>query len=155
MPFQMFHDLFPELAEGETRCITVMEKNDTGLPRGHYFFHEMYCNEEGCDCRRVFFFVASSVRKDAETVIAWGWEKPDFYAKWLRDADPHTVAELKGPILNMGSPHTERAPAILEMARVLLLRDPDYVARLKRHYRLFRDRIDGKGSGKRKWRSDK
>lgn len=153
MPFQMFHDLFPELAERETRCITVMDNADTGLPRGQYFFHEMYCNEEGCDCRRVFFFVVSSVRKDVETVIAWGWEKPDFYAEWLPSADPHAVAEHKGPMLNMGSPHTAQAPAILEIARELLLRDPDYVARVKRHYDLFRGKIDGKGSGKRRRRT--
>lgn len=150
MPFQMFHDLFPDLAERETRCITVMDHAEAGLPPGNYYFHEMFCNEQGCDCRRVFWYVVSSVRKDVETVIAWGWEKPAFYANWLRNAEPHDVAELKGPILNMGSPHTAHAPAILEIARELLLRDPDYVARIKRHYGLFRDKIDGKGSGKRK-----
>lgn len=153
MPFQMFHDLFPDLAERETRCITVMDHSEARLPPGHYFFHEMFCNEQGCDCRRVFWFVVSSVRKDVETVIAWGWEKPDFYAKWLSNADPRDIAELKGPILNMGSPHTSLAPAILEMARDLLLRDPDYVARIKRHYGLFRDKVDGKGLRKRKKRS--
>ncbi len=89
MPFQMFHDLFPDLAEQETRCITVMSHADAGLPPGDYYFHEMFCNEQGCDCRRVFLFVVSSVRKDVETVIAWGWEKPAFYAKWLGQDDPH------------------------------------------------------------------
>lgn len=81
MPFQMFHDLFPDLAEREMRCVIALEHTEGGLPPGEYYFHEMFCNEHGCDCRRVFFFVVSSVRKDVETVIAWGWEKPDFYAK--------------------------------------------------------------------------
>jgi len=146
----MFYDLFPALAERETRCITVMDPMAAELPPGNYYFHEMFCNEQGCDCRRVFWYVVSSVRKDVETVIAWGWEKPDFYAKWLSNAAPNDVAELKGPILNMGSPHTAHAPAILEMAREVLLRDPDYVARIKRHYGLFRDKVDEKGEGKRK-----
>ncbi len=148
----MFHDLFPELAERETRCITVMSHAEAGAPPGDYYFHEMFCNDKGCDCRRVFLFVVSSIRQDVETVIAWGWEKPDFYAKWLKCSDPQDVAELKGPILNMGSPHTALAPAVLEMAQALLLRDPDYVARIKRHYRLFRERVDGKGAHKRKRR---
>ncbi len=150
MPFQMFHDLFPDLAERETRCVIALERMEGELPQGEYYFHEMFCNEKGCDCRRVFWYVVSSVRKDVETVIAWGWEEPAYYAKWLSSPDPHDVAELKGPILNMGSPHTAHAPAILEMARDLLLRDPDYVARIKRHYGLFRGKVDGKGEGKRK-----
>ena len=155
MPFQMFHDLFSALAERETRCITVMSNAEVDLPPGDYFFHEMFCNDQGCDCRRVFFFVVSSVRKDVEAVVAWGWEKPAFYAKWLGDDDLNAVVDLKGPILNLPSPQTALAPAILELARNLLLRDPDYVARIKRHYRLFRDKVDGKSTGKSKGRLPK
>ncbi len=150
MPFQMFHDLFPALAERETRCITVISRSKLELPPGDYFFQEMFCNDQGCDCRRVFFFVVSSVKKDVEAVVAWGWEKPEFYAKWLGHDDPHDVAELKGPILNLGSPQTALAPAILDLARNLLLRDPDHVARIKRHYRLFRDKVDEMSTGKSK-----
>lgn len=144
MSYVLFHDYFPELAHQETRSITVTPDADIGLPAGDYGFLEMYCDERGCDCRRVFFHVITSFRKRVEAVVAWGWEEPDFYAKWLGDDDPLVLAEIKGPALNLGSPRTELAPAILEIVRNVLLRDPKYVARIKRHYGMFKDKIDGR-----------
>ena len=68
MPFQLFHDLFPAIAEAETRSITVFEdQSTTGLPKGHYAFCEMFCNERDCDCRRVFFYVVSWAHLDIVT----------------------------------------------------------------------------------------
>jgi hypothetical protein len=86
----------------------------------------------------------SSFREKVEAVVAWGWENQDFYAKWMKDDDPAIAATLKGPILNPGSPSTGLAPAIVELVRNVLLRDPEYVARIKRHYRMFKDRIEGR-----------
>ena len=142
MPFQMFHDLFPKIANAETRTITVTSsRSHIGLPRGSYGFCEMFCNERGCDCRRVFFYVMASFRKEPQAVIAWGWESAAFYAKWLGHDDPETISALKGPILNSLSPQTELAPPLLDLVRNVLLRDEAYVERIKRHYRLFRARI--------------
>ena len=145
MPYQSFHDLFPEMAEEETRTITVWsDDSDTRLPPGRYSFLEMFCNERDCDCRRVFFYVVSSFRKGPEAVIAWGWDTPEFYAKWLRDDDPQMIAELKGPGLNLASPQTELGPALLNLVHNVLLQDDAYVERVKQHYRDFRARIDRK-----------
>ena len=145
MPYQLFHDLFPEMAEDETRSITVFgESSETGLPPGQYMFCEMFCNDRGCDCRRVFFYVVASFRKDPVAVIAWGWEKPEFYAKWLHDDDPLMLQELTGPCLNLGSPQSEFAEDLLDLVREILLRDEAYIERVKRHYRLFRSRIGEK-----------
>ncbi|MFH1732946.1 MAG: hypothetical protein ABIF82_15020 [Planctomycetota bacterium] len=144
MPYQLFHDLFPEIAEPETRTLTVFgNRSKTGLPPGQYAFCEMFCNERACDCRRVFFYVVASSRKGPEAVIAWGWESPEFYANWLHDDDPEMIAELIGPSLNLGSPQTELADSLLDLAHDVLLGDEAYVERVKRHYRLFRARIDG------------
>lgn len=148
MPYQLFHELFPETAERETRTVTVLRNSASGLPPGEYGFLEMFCNEVDCDCRRAFFFVVSSMRGEVEAVIAWGWETPDFYAKWLTEPDPHTIAEMMGPILNFGSPQTELAPAILGLFRDVLLRDEAYIERVKRHYKMFRKKIDGGSPGK-------
>lgn len=117
---------------------------------------EMYCDEPGCDCRRVFFMVISSVTERPEAVIGYGWESADFYAKWLGDDDPDTIDDLKGPSLNLLSPQSELAPAILRMVENVL-RDVSYVERLKRHYKMFRDHIKAKArraeaKGKRKRR---
>ena len=144
MPYVSFHDHFPEIAERETRTIIVLEDSPLGLPPGEYSLVEMYCDEPGCDCRRAFFYVMSSHRRDLEAVIAYGWESAEFYARWLHDDDPEMIKELQGPILNRLSPQSELAPAILEAVGNLVLRDQLYVERLKRHYRMFRDKIDRK-----------
>jgi hypothetical protein len=150
MPYQLFHNLFPEVAEEETRTVIVFEESGSGLPAGHYSFLEMFCNEEGCDCRRVFFYVVSSRRQDVEAVIAYGWESRQFYARWMGDDDPLMLAELKGPVLNMGSPQSNLAGRILELFSDVLLNDTAYMERVKRHYRMFRDEIDGKPTRKGK-----
>jgi hypothetical protein len=142
----MFHDYFPEVADRETRSITVMSGSGTGLPADDYAFLEMYCDEEKCDCRRVFFSIISRARKRVEAVVAWGWEDADFYAKWFTYNDPSVVAELKGPVLNPGSPQSKLAPAILKLVQDVLLSDTAYVERIKRHYQMFRARIDGPAS---------
>lgn len=145
MPYQLLHDLLPEIAENETRTISVIkDRSEDGLPPGTYAFHEMYCNERGCDCRRVFFYVVASFRRGPEAVICWGWESPEFYAKWLHSKDPQMLRELIGPSLNLGSPQSELAPALLRLAWEVLLQDVDYVERMKRHYALFRAKIDGR-----------
>jgi hypothetical protein len=144
MPYVFFREYFPDVADRETRSITVLSGSQVGLPAGDYGFLEMYCDERGCDCRRVFFYVVSSFRKKVEAVVAWGWEDQDFYAKWMDDDDPATVATLKGPIHNPGSPRTELAPAIVELVRNVLLQDTKYVDRIKRHYKMFKDRIEGR-----------
>ncbi len=143
MPYAPFHSRFPAVAKRETRTITVFPKSDVGLPPGDYAFLEMFCDEHGCDCRRVFFYVVSSFRKDVEAVIAWGWEDRGFYAKWMRDDDPDVLATLKGPALNPGSPQTNLAPAVLSLVATVLLRDSEYVQRVKKHYRMFREHVEG------------
>lgn len=149
MPYQLLYDLMPEIAEAETRTVSVFgEESGTGLPPGQYSFCEMFCNERGCDCRRVFFYVVTSFRQGPQAVVAWGWETLDFYAKWLHDDDPDIIADLIGPSLNLGSPETDLSDGILNLTRDILLKDELYIERIKRHYRLFRAKIDGKPKSK-------
>jgi tetratricopeptide (TPR) repeat protein len=144
--YRLFHELFPAIAEQETRTLTVLPGARTKVPAGEYGFLEMFCDEPGCDCRRVFFSVVSSTRHEIEAVVAWGWEDPTFYATWMNNTDPQVVAELKGPVLNLASPATALAPALLELTRTVLLQDTDYIERVKRHYHMFRQCIE---SGRR------
>ena len=55
--YELFGARFQEIAEDETRNITIMDGGRSGLPDGIYIFHEMFCREHGCDCRRVFFML--------------------------------------------------------------------------------------------------
>jgi len=72
-----FFELFPDIAAKETRNITVLRSGD--LPKGTYAFLESFCNDEACDCRRVFVNVYSKGRfgfrgGDPIATISFGWE---------------------------------------------------------------------------------
>jgi len=155
MPYAMFYQYVPKIAKSETRTVTILRESDYGLPAGSYGFLEMFCNEPGCDCRRVFFCVVSEKSNQIEAYITYGWESPAYYRKWLGFDDPHAISDLKGPALNVGSSQSSLAPALLNLFRETLLRDEEYLDRVKRHYDLFRARIERKGrtvaaQGKRK-----
>src|SRR3990167_8042162 len=104
MPYAPFHEKFPELARRELR--TLISIDDPQLPPGNYLLLEMYCDEPGCDCRRVFLNVFRAESRTFEAVIAYGWESRKFYAKWMGDDDPRAMDSLQGPELNFGSPTT-------------------------------------------------
>jgi len=147
MPFRLFHELYPEIAEKETRTITVLQDSDVGVPPGEYGFLEMFCNEPGCDCRRVFFMVMTPAIKGPAAIVAWGWEDRDFYRRWMKGpADDSDLDELTGPVLNFGSPETYLSEAILDLTRKVLLRDTAFVERVKRHYAMFREKIERKST---------
>ena len=150
MPYVCFHEYFPELAERETRSITIPKRLSSGLPAGEYGFLEMYCDERGCDCRRVFFYVISPPKKEPLAIVAYGWESPEFYARWMGDNDPEIIRDLQGPVLNMGSPQCNLAPAILKLVKDVVLQDRLYIERIKNYYLMFRDKIDRKLQLKRR-----
>ena len=140
MPYEPFYERFKEIALKETRSITI--HNNPELPDDDYGFLEAYCNDENCDCRRVFFNVVSRKRGEVVAVIAYGWESKAFYSKWYRQNDPEMIEELRGPALNSMSEQSELAPALLAMVRNTLLMEPSYIERLKRHYRMFKEKVD-------------
>jgi len=102
----------------------------------------MFCDEPGCDCRRVFFSVVSSLKNDVKAVIAWGWEDQDFYKKWMGVNAPHVIKDLMGPVLNLASPQSDIAPALLKLFQLVLLQDTAYIERVKQHYVMFRETVD-------------
>ena len=139
MPYEPLHERFPEVAEKETRTIVIFDGSE--LPAGEYWLIEAYCNEPHCDCRRVFFNVYSWQRREVVAVIAYGWESREYYAEWFGCDDPRIMRDLQGPVLNRASRQSELAPALLEEIK-LVLQDRRYVARLKRHYRMFKATVD-------------
>jgi hypothetical protein len=148
MPYAAFYQRFPKIAEHETRNVKIVSENQYGLPIEDYGFLEFFCDEPGCDCRRVFLYVISSRRGDMEAVIAYGWESRGFYAKWMRSNDKRDMDELQGPALNLLSPQSKIAPALLDLFKDVLLHDRAYIDRIKEHYRIFRAEIDCKSPAK-------
>lgn len=145
MPYTAFHEYFLKIAERETRTLTVFKNNDWDLPAASYSLIEMFCDEPGCDCRRVMFYVISSKKKNVVAVIAYGWESEKFYRKWFgHKINSQALQEIKGPALNALSPQSKIAPQILQMVKDIVLQDDDYIERVKRHYKMFREIVDTK-----------
>jgi len=141
MPYTSFFSKFPDIAERETRTVTLTKARHS-LPANVYAFVELYCDERGCDCRRVFFNVVSRSSNEALAVIAYGWESRDYYIKWMGDDDNLTIDSMMGPTLNMASQQTALAMPLLSLFREVLLPDSRYMERIKRHYDMFREKVE-------------
>ncbi len=145
MAYEPFMERFGKLAWKETRSATVLANNRYGLPADEYGLIEAYCDDENCDCRRVFFNIASEKRKEIIAVVTYGWESESFYRKWFGSSDSASaklaVKEMTGLGLNSASHQSEFAPAALELVRDIL-KDKNYVARIKRHYEMFKETVD-------------
>ena len=143
MPYTSFHYYFPEVAKKETRMLTTF-RQDYVVPSGSYGLLEMYCDDPGCDCRRVFLEVYDWEGRKSMAFFAYGWEGKEFYRSWFRGGDPEIIRDLQGPVLNDGSPQSKFAPAFLKMVKDVVLSDPAYIERLKRHYQMFKEKVDPK-----------
>lgn len=135
-----FVERFPELGARETRSLTVAGRTD--LPDGDYGFLEFYCNEPHCDCRRVMIVVLrpGTGWKQSWATINYGWESVEFYQHWAK-APTWDRFLWQGPFLDPLAAPTPYSPALLDLFKVML-QAPDYVERLKNHYRLFRAAVE-------------
>ncbi len=141
----LFRQYFKEIAEAETRSITLFEGNESGLPPGEYGFVEFYCDEKNCDCRRVHLMVVADWNREKPlAMLGFGWESPKFYDKWMHGADKKMAEQMAGVSLEPFFAQTKYAPGAKKLCENVLLADPNYVERLKQHYRMMRDRIDGR-----------
>lgn len=121
-----------ERALEETR--TVLLAGFGSVPDGEYGFLEYYCDESGCDCRRVLLQVFRlDTGKKVWATINYGWESPSFYLRWTGGD-----AEAAGAVLDPLNTQTEYAAALLTVLKEIELQDPTYVARLRRHYAEFK-----------------
>ncbi len=143
MPYAPFYEHFREFALRETRSFTVFDGHPD-LPADEYGLIELYCDDEGCDCQRVMFEVLSRKRNKSVAYIAYGWASADFYRKWTKSGNPDIALHMQGPILNELSPQSELAPALLMLVRDTILKDAAYVERLRRHYQMFKEKVDPK-----------
>ncbi len=132
-----FSTRFPELAARETRCIHVVTAGGP-LPMGEYAFVEFYCEDPGCDCRRVLLRVTTpQAPQTALATINYGWESADFYTRWMH-GDAEAGREITAASLDPLQPQSEYADYLLDMFQDRMMTDPAYVARLARHYEMFK-----------------
>ena len=130
---------------GGTRSVTVSGRDD--LPDGDYGFIELYCNKSHRDCRRV---VVVTLRPETGWKRFWatlncGWESQEFYRRWAGAPD-WDRSSWQGPFLDPLAAQTRYAPVLLNLFKSLL-QSPDYLERLKSHYRLFRAAVEKESAG--------
>ncbi len=109
--------------------------HDPQLPDGTYAMVDTYCTDLGCDCRKTMIRVHFD-RRHVST-INYGWESPAFYARWYgAPLDERTLAEMKGPSIDLNSPNRLPPGAMLSFFKVLL--DARYIDHLSSQYSRFR-----------------
>lgn len=149
MAYEHFVERFPQLGWKESRSATVFANNPYGLPADEYGLLEMYCNDENCDCRRVFFEVVSRKREETIAIVTFGWEPESYYQKWFGGDDSEysrmAVKEMTGLGLNSASRQSKYAPGALKLVK-FILEDENYVERIKRHYQMFKATVDGQSA---------
>ena len=124
MGFLPFFEIEPELAERETRTITVLKAQDD-LPEGTYGLIESYCPDPNCDCRRVMLNIA------CEEQLERGYLATVSYA-FDRDDD------MAGPFLDPLNPQSEYSEALLQLVTDVVLNDQRTIERLEEHYHLVK-----------------
>jgi hypothetical protein len=124
MGFIPFYKVEPELAEQETRTITMVRTGED-LPPGTYGLIESYCPDPACDCRRVMLNVAREehLERGYVATISYGFDRD---------------GEMAGPFLDPLNPQSEYSEALLRVVTTAALSDPQYVQRLERHYELVK-----------------
>lgn len=132
-----FHINCPEPGLREIRSIHVLAPGGQ-VPVGEYAYLELYCQDLDCDCRRVLFQVASSAAPD--TILAtinFGWESIEFYTEWMH-GDEEAGREIVNASLDPMNPQSEYSDHLLDLFQNVMMADPNYVARLRAHYELFK-----------------
>ena len=124
MGFIPFYKVEPELAERETRTVTIV-RTQCDLPEGTYGLIESFCPDPACDCRRVMLNIAceEQLERGYLATISYGFDRDE---------------EMAGPFLDPLNPQSEYSEALLEMVVTSALSDQRYVERLEEHYHIVK-----------------
>lgn len=124
-----------EVLGASARVRTLTLARHDALPDGSYALVETFCTDPGCDCRKTMILVHLD-RRHVST-IHFGWESPAFYARWYgAPLDDRTLAEIKGPSIDLNSPDLVPPDAMLALFSALL--DARYLEHLRTQYTRFR-----------------
>ncbi len=123
MPATPFISKFPDL--GRQTMLASFSRGRPGVPDGHYGFLEIYCDEKGCDCKRVLIAVITPKNpSEFLAMISYNWD----------DADPDAHVPVLEPYNRQG----RYAKGLLNLFRDVL-ETPGYIEQFQRHYALFKD----------------
>jgi hypothetical protein len=119
-----FDRYFPAIAEKETRCIWALGRQPPEQP---FMLREYFCDDVSCHCNRVMLLVID-LAAAAECAVSVS------YAFDRSDPDP-------GPYIDPTNPCSIDGRQLFPIIKQLLDSDTDYVERLKRHYRMVKQKV--------------
>jgi hypothetical protein len=133
MAMVSFVSLFPEVANKETRRVGLAPQEGLAptndLPNDWYFFEELYCDEPGCDCRRVMVNVIAASTGQHLATINHAFEPRDHGALV-------TAQTFLDPL------KSQFAVNLMDLFLHVIRWDEPYRQRLMRHYQMFKGAID-------------
>jgi hypothetical protein len=121
-----FDTVFLDVAKRESRAIQTVDA--AGTP-ATFVFRELYCDEPGCDCRRVLLHVHWVEGKCIAASISYAFERP-------RRRDEKQIS------LDPLNPQSERSRDLLALFTEMIEEDGAYRAGLIRHYEMWKQVID-------------
>jgi hypothetical protein len=138
------HSVLPDLAAREVRFVRIgiapAGSPNANLLPDEYAFVEYYCDDLGCDCRRVYFEVLAKEQPGKVFAsINFGWERARFYRRrmpWDQDSAKDIIIGVMDPI----NAQSEFADYFLQIFRQFVV-DEQYRMRLRRHHQFFREAI--------------
>lgn len=136
MYLEPFVRYFKEIGEAETRTIHIIDEVAEGIPMGEYALFECYCADRKCDCQRVMLNVISKEEGHVAS-ISFGFDPKE---------------PMSGPFLDPLNKQSSYAEDLLQLVKDLVLSDAAYVARLKRHYKMFKDKLAHPQSAGKWWK---
>lgn len=139
MFFKSFSDVFPNLPE--IKRVTVLS-DDFSLPKGQYFFHESYCPDPHCDCKKVIINILSDFSNTPLATIDYGWESQNYYKKWTL-GDKESAKNMSGASHAPFGTRSKYSDLFLNMFNDLITKDVNYKNRIVRHYKMFKSKLKG------------
>ena len=101
------------------------------LPDGEYTLVDAYGTDRSCECRKTRIHVLLDGQH--VSTVHYGWESPAFYQRWYgAPLDAITLAEMKGPSIDLNSP--DRVPRDAMLAFFIRLLDARYAEHLRQQY---------------------
>lgn len=129
MEMRPFSEICEKLAKTETRSL-ICGGGDWGLPLDEYALLEFFCPDPHCDCRRVMLLIMSRDHARIEASISFGFDR----------------GSLMGPGIELDPVNYQGryAKAVLKMIKEQVLRDPAYVDRIRQHYAITKQIVQGR-----------
>lgn len=149
MSLLSFNQLCPDIAEHETRSVTILDSSSSGgVPEGHYAYLEFYCEDTTCDCHTVRLLVVNEKGKE-QASISYGWRSKKFYEEHFGAMG---AEDFPGPSLALLMPQGPYAEWFLDNLTWMLSSDKPFAERFERHYMEFKKRLLERASQPREGR---